>query len=249
MPLDLKKVFSSRVRKALGDRSMNWLAFETGLSVKTISFYLNEERPDLPKANNLRALCEALNVSADHLLGLPQPIIPSSRAEILDSVHRVKSSMLATHYALIPEEVHRWKQGDAVQYYDANCRLVAQGKTVERVFILRRYAFFDPKTGRFDEQSLHILSEQAQNLTQVIVVWEEVVKQHQNNDEWLLHSQLQIYDSNLLIDIILIDEDLLFINRNPGFTLTTWIPDKTTCATRVENHLNKFKALKSIGID
>lgn len=249
MPMDLKKVFSLRVRKALGTRSQNWLADEIGVSAKSLSFYLNEERSDLPKAEVLRALCEALDVSADYLLGLPQPIIPSSRIEMLYHVQKATTSMYGIHYAVSPEDVHRWTEGDMNDFFEANQRLVATNRTVERIFLLRKYAFLDPQTKRFDENSKQIINLQGKYLSAVYVVWEEEAKKWQANEE--MHSKVAFdpSNSNILVNFVVVDEDILFLNRRSGYTVLTWVPDITRCALRIDDHLTKYNILKSLAKD
>lgn len=62
--------FGERLREVLNDRSMTQeqLARKALISKSTVYMYIN--CGVLPTADNLKAVCEVLDVSADYLLGL-----------------------------------------------------------------------------------------------------------------------------------------------------------------------------------
>lgn len=62
--------FGEKLKKTLNDRSMTQeqLARKALISKSTVFMYINYGV--LPTADNLKAICEVLDVSADYLLGL-----------------------------------------------------------------------------------------------------------------------------------------------------------------------------------
>lgn len=66
--------FGERLRKTLHDRSMTQeeLARKALISKSTVYMYIN--CGVLPTADNLKAVCEVLCVSADYLIGLENKI-------------------------------------------------------------------------------------------------------------------------------------------------------------------------------
>lgn len=66
--------FGERLKKTLNDRSMTQeqLARKALISKSTVYMYIN--CGVLPTADNLKAVCEVLDVSADYLLGLEKKI-------------------------------------------------------------------------------------------------------------------------------------------------------------------------------
>lgn len=62
--------FGVRLKKALEERNMTYedLAEDTFMSKMAIYYYVKGDV--LPTADNLKAICIALNVSADYMLGL-----------------------------------------------------------------------------------------------------------------------------------------------------------------------------------
>lgn len=66
--------FGDRLREILRDRSMTQeeLARKALISKSTVYMYIN--CGVLPTADNLKAVCEVLNVSADYLIGLERRI-------------------------------------------------------------------------------------------------------------------------------------------------------------------------------
>ena len=62
--------FGLRLKDVLEDRGMTYedLAEKAYMSKMAIWYYIN--RDILPTADNLKAICEALDVSADYMLGL-----------------------------------------------------------------------------------------------------------------------------------------------------------------------------------
>lgn len=65
-----KKIFSRRLKSALYAREMNGkqLALAIGVSQPTISHYVTGQ--EYPRVTILPAICQALHVSADYLLGM-----------------------------------------------------------------------------------------------------------------------------------------------------------------------------------
>ena len=63
-------IFSRRLKSALYARGMNGkqLALAIGVSQPTVSHYVTGQ--EYPRLISLPAICQALNVSADYLLGL-----------------------------------------------------------------------------------------------------------------------------------------------------------------------------------
>ena len=61
--------FGARLKEVLEERSMTYedLAETIYMSNMAIWYYINREI--LPTADNLKAICQALNVSADYMLG------------------------------------------------------------------------------------------------------------------------------------------------------------------------------------
>ena len=61
--------FGARLKEVLEERSMTYedLAETIYMSKMAIWYYIN--RDILPTADNLKAICQALNVSADYMLG------------------------------------------------------------------------------------------------------------------------------------------------------------------------------------
>ena len=66
--------FGDRLRETLRDKSMTQeeLARKALISKSTVYMYIN--CGVLPTADNLKAVCEVLNVSADYLIGLERRI-------------------------------------------------------------------------------------------------------------------------------------------------------------------------------
>ena len=66
--------FGDRLRETLRDKSMTQeeLARKALISKSTVYMYIN--CGVLPTADNLKAVCEVLDVSADYLLGLEKKI-------------------------------------------------------------------------------------------------------------------------------------------------------------------------------
>lgn len=62
--------FGIRLKEVLHERSMTYedLAEKTYMSKMAIYYYIKSDV--LPTADNLKAICEALHVSADYMLGL-----------------------------------------------------------------------------------------------------------------------------------------------------------------------------------
>ena len=62
--------FGARLKKVLKERNMTYedLADDTFMSKTAIYYYIKGDV--LPTADNLKAICIALNVSADYMLGL-----------------------------------------------------------------------------------------------------------------------------------------------------------------------------------
>ena len=65
--------FGIRLKEVLEEKSMSYedLAEKAYMSKTAIWYYIN--RDILPNADNLKAICQALNVSADYMLGLDVP--------------------------------------------------------------------------------------------------------------------------------------------------------------------------------
>ena len=65
--------FGARLKKVLEERKMTYedLAENTYMSKTAIYYYVKGDV--LPTADNLKAICIALNVSADYMLGLEAP--------------------------------------------------------------------------------------------------------------------------------------------------------------------------------
>lgn len=65
--------FGTRLKKVLEERKMTYedLAENTYMSKTAIYYYVKGDV--LPTADNLKAICIALNVSADYMLGLEAP--------------------------------------------------------------------------------------------------------------------------------------------------------------------------------
>lgn len=65
--------FGARLKKVLEERNMTYedLAEDTFMSKMAIYYYIKSDV--LPNADNLKAICIALNVSADYMLGLEAP--------------------------------------------------------------------------------------------------------------------------------------------------------------------------------
>ena len=64
--------FGSRLKKVLQERNITYedLAESTYMSKMAIYYYIKSDV--LPTADNLKAICIALNVSADYMLGLEE---------------------------------------------------------------------------------------------------------------------------------------------------------------------------------
>ena len=64
--------FGTRLKKVLEERKMTYedLAENTYMSKMAIYYYVKGDV--LPTADNLKAICIALNVSADYMLGLEE---------------------------------------------------------------------------------------------------------------------------------------------------------------------------------
>ena len=65
--------FGERLKEVLHEKDMTYedLAEQAYMSKMAVWHYINKDV--LPTADNLKALCQALNVSADYLLGLEVP--------------------------------------------------------------------------------------------------------------------------------------------------------------------------------
>ena len=65
--------FGTRLKEVLEERGMTYedLAEKAYMSKMAVWHYINKDV--LPTADNLKAICQALNVSADYLLGLEVP--------------------------------------------------------------------------------------------------------------------------------------------------------------------------------
>lgn len=234
--MNLKSVFASRLRAELNHKKLKqkFLADALNVTESTVSGWLDPLKEVFPSFQHFREICQSLNVSADALLGLSEPILPSTRAELLDKVRSANKLMLGVHYAVVYDEVNRWREEDASTFFRVNQSLASKGVMVKRVFILRKNGMENPRTRKFDVEARQIIEEQAKTLTSVFVVWE--------------HDALNA-NSDLLCDFVLLDEDTLFIDRHPGYTLLTWIPDKTHSLPMIQQYLKIFDQLVTIGID
>ena len=65
------QLMCDKIRQVMKERKMTRqdLADKTGLSIDTIYRYLNDKKP-IHKYDTLKAVCKALDVSADFLLGI-----------------------------------------------------------------------------------------------------------------------------------------------------------------------------------
>ena len=68
---EVKEVFISRLRGLMNEReySVNKLSELTGVSRRSIDYWLNEFEETTPNTMQLYKLSEALNVSVDYLIG------------------------------------------------------------------------------------------------------------------------------------------------------------------------------------
>jgi hypothetical protein len=146
---------------------------------------------------------EKLQLCKRQLAELSRGVISGPSTDLLELLARKirnANHIKVSHVAITPDEVHGWKTTPtANNYYQSNLRLLKTGKSVERVFVLRRRSFIDKKTGAFDSLTREIIEGQENDGIKIYIVWEE-----------------NIADRNLWEDFVIIDNELVYINEPTG---------------------------------
>lgn len=96
-----EKVNRFKTNKALADATAKY--YEGGISESLISKYMNPEQVHEPSLEKLKALCQALNVSADYLLGITNQKENLTIKEIMKETNLSRNSIECLHY--LPDEI------------------------------------------------------------------------------------------------------------------------------------------------
>lgn len=90
-----------KTNKALADATAKY--YEGGISESSISKYMNPEQVHEPSLEKLKAICQALNVSADYLLGITNQKENLTMREIMKETNLSRNAIDCLHY--LPDEL------------------------------------------------------------------------------------------------------------------------------------------------
>jgi len=226
-------IFTDRVEKLMTDKKITRsdLAARCGVAPSTISKWLAKgpTKWHEPSMLALRAIALALNVSADHLLGLDEAWLACTRESMLTAAINMLDIWLSVHYVRFHEDIELWDNilTDMPKFEEANFKAKGRGCDVRRVFLLR------PPAPHFGQMARTIMKRHEQGLKgEVRVVFEDDIKN----------------DYDLLRNFIIVDKVVFRPPDNSGqYSVATWPPRVNTSQDMIDVYSARFMKLWPIG--